>query len=79
MKTRELLIVMGTLGSTFVPFTDGQRCIGTNKPSMAVWCAFLASPTKTCILEEGRGWVKPNQASKPRAQYPTLSGHGKRA
>ena len=69
MKTRELLIVMGTLGSTFV-LLYGWPTLHRYEQTVDGRLVRISRVThETRILEEGRGWVKPNQASKPRAQY----------
>ena len=69
MKTRELLIVMGTLGSTFV-LLYGWPTLHRYEQTVDGRLVRISRVThETRLLEEGRGWVKPNQASAPRSNY----------
>ncbi len=69
MKTRELLIVMGTLGSTFV-LLYGWPTLHRYEQTVDGRLVRISRVThETRLLEEGRGWVKPNQASAPRSNF----------
>ena len=69
MRTKDLLIVMGTLGSTFV-LLYGWPTLHRYEQTVDGRLVRISRVThETRLLEEGRGWVKANQASPVRSNY----------
>ena len=69
MKTKDLLIVMGTLGSTFVLLYGWPTMHRFDHTVDGRLVRISRVTQETRVLEEGRGWVKANQASPPRALF----------
>ena len=66
MKTKDLLIVMGTLGSTFVLLYGWPTMHRFDHTVDGRLVRISRVTQETRVLEEGRGWVKASQASRPR-------------
>ena len=69
MRTKDLLIVMGSLGGTFV-LLYGWPTLHRYENTVDGRLVRISRITQeTRILEERRGWVKVGQASPPRALF----------
>ena len=69
MKTKDLLIVMGTLGSTFVLLYGWPTMHRFDHTVDGRLVRISRVTQETRVLEEGRGWVKTSQANPPRALF----------
>ena len=69
MRTKDLLIVMGSLGGTFV-LLYGWPTLHRYENTVDNRLVRISRVTQeTRILEEGRGWVKAGLASPPRSLF----------